>query len=212
MKTLLFLITGLLPCYSQLKFETTEISQTLDPKENSITIKFPFEVDSTSSVSSYFTHCGCLKAITRPQNWENGQRGALELELDTRNIIGTTRKSIEVKFEHHPTQTLTVEATMPPAISWTPKTHIWKSGDPPNPKTFEITVLEGYDFEIKEIAPSNQKFTLELTSTPKSKPGRTYYLTTSPPSGEGKEICMIKVTTTSEIKRHQSFKLLAIKQ
>jgi len=212
MKALLFLIIGLLPCFSQLTFEATEVSLTLDPKENSITIKFPFEVNSTSSIASYFTHCGCLKAITRPQKWESGQRGTLELELDTTNIIGTTRKSIEVTFENHPTQMLTVEATMPKAISWTPKTHIWKSGSPPNPKTFEITVLEGYEFKIKELTPSNQKFTLELTSAPKSKSGKTYYLNVTPPNGEGKEICMIKVTTTSEVKRHQSFNLLTIKQ
>lgn len=214
MKIACLFICTLYPAFAQLKFDKLEHKIELDPKKESVSIRFPFITEANTEISNYFSHCGCLKAVTKKKAWTRGEQGEIELMLDTRQIMGTTRKSVEITCNDFPKQTLTVEAIMPPAITKHPKSHIWEKGSELEAKEYKILIHKDYEFTINELIASNKNFKVELIpdTLPDAQKGKKFTIKVTPPASQTREICMIKVKTTSDIKRYQSFNILALKK
>ena len=214
MKTLLIVLLGALQAYSQLNFKQLVIEHNIDPATGSTTVSFPFTVTTDTEILGSSPSCGCMVSKLPKTHWKKGESGDIRVKLDTSEIKGNVTKSLDLKFANHPEQRLKIKAFISKAITWEPKSHIWDKEDSLTPKTFEIIVSQGQDFQVTSAIPIKTSFKTELIEVEQEEgaTGRKYNLTVTPPQSEQKEICMIKVSTDSELTRYKSFNLLAIKR
>jgi len=196
-----------------LLFEKTLIEHNIDPVKNSATISFPFKAASDVKVTKITPSCGCLTSPDQKKEWKKGEQGSFTFTLDTSDISGEKVKSIELEFQNHDSQKLSIKAFIPVAILASRQSHIWYKEDALDSKKFIITIKEEYDFTLESVAISNDAFQVVLEKlTEEGVTPKIYSIDVTPPHTHKKEVCVINLQTSSEIDRYKTYKILAVKQ
>lgn len=96
----------------------------------------PIEVKKVS------TSCGCTTAKLAKQVYEPGEKGELKVNFEFSGRKGVQEKSIIVQTGDSGTSVLTFRVEIPDSIAWSPKELVWKAGEAPEAKFFELKILQ----------------------------------------------------------------------
>ena len=197
--------------HAQLKFESDHISAEPDPNKSTYEVIFPFSVSEDTSIARLKTTCSCISAIITPEKkeWKKGETGTITSTLDLSQIRGRQTKNLGIIYSDGSRKDLSVTIDMPNVITSSPKSHKWKIGETASPKTFEITILPGFDLEITEVLVSNKHFDFELTPVEKETE-KKYTLTVQPKDLNKRQICSFRLKTNSKVMRYQMITVLAL--
>lgn len=149
-----------------LKWEATRQELTMTKGEQRVSSQFFFTntLPSAVQIHSVQTSCGCVGVEWLKKAYEPGESGVIKVRFEPDGRRGRQEKTIIVRMTDKkiPDAVLTLHIEVPDSIKVHPEKLAWKIGDPPEPKAFEITVLEPEATTLKTVQPLGSDFQAEL--------------------------------------------------
>ncbi|MBK1883523.1 DUF1573 domain-containing protein [Luteolibacter pohnpeiensis] len=170
---------------AELKFEqpnqviVTEYGQ----KETVVDFTFTNLSEYTETIEGVTTGCSCssTELLDKKMEYAPGETGTIQVHIDVSGIVGESTKYLEVYLVGDdvakPSASLSVKISKPELISLKPKTLKWAVGAELEPKTIEISVLDGQEVNLDEFILDSETFVGKLNEI---KKGRKYELIVTP--------------------------------
>lgn len=219
MKKLNLLIVGLWNSLAlwgsagELAFSKTLIEVIAKPDQEMVTADFVFKSTGEESavIARYDAPCSCLEAQISDGGrltWAAGEEGTVRGLFKVGNFRGTVDKQISILMTDGKRHDLTVRMTTPELVKIVPKTLKWEEGVPPEKQSFEITISDEHPLEILKITGTNEeKFPFELETI---EEGKRYKLSVTPSETETRGFGLLRITTNSTFKKHQSYQAYVV--
>lgn len=205
-----------LPCLGGgLTFETTDQEVFAKADQGTITVDFPFENKSDSSVTikSSEASCSCLAVQVKggKMRYAPGESGVIRGILDMGNFSGEAVKALQVSLEGDPVGkpsiSLIARVHIPELVKIEPKTLRWDLGSEATAKVLTITIDHDEPIHVRKAACSNKQFEVEVREV---ESGKAYELVVTPTSVEEQALGVITIDTDCPIKRHATQRAFAL--
>ena len=127
-KLLFFLFA--LSSYAEFVFEKTVQSVFVDPGKEEALLSFPFTISGNTELTKIDEHCSCATAKLNENKkvWLDGEKGQVDLTLDVSLINRSSKKTVSLFFKKNEPQKLTVDLSIPEALSVMPRNQKWRIG------------------------------------------------------------------------------------
>lgn len=170
--------------FAELVWEHTVAEARPGPEDKRMKAEFVFTNtgDQPVKIRSVSTSCGCTTAIMEKKEYAPGEKGKVEATFAFGNRKGLQQKTIIVSTEKPDGRNyvLQLRADIPDSVKVSKEKLTWQVGDPLEPQTFEIDVLDPGKTEIKGLVVRDKTFeaTLEPIDPPKKYRVKVRPLTT----------------------------------
>lgn len=213
---LTLLLTFSLVCGNEageLVFEETliEVLATSDQEQVTADFAFKSEGEGAAVIKRYDAPCSCLEAQISEGgrlSWAAGTEGSVRGIFKIGNFLGTVDKQISILMADGKRHDLTVRMTTPELLKIEPKTLKWDEGGPLEQKSFQLTISEDEPLKILKVTGTNEeKFPFELETI---EEGKRYRLSVTPAETQSRGFGLIRITTNSQFKKHQSYQAFVV--
>jgi hypothetical protein len=217
MRSLLFALSlGSLPLSAgTLTFEepTREIHAGTDAKTVTADFKFKNESADEVVIDHYDAACTCINAGVQDGKmvYKPGESGVIRAAFDMSHFSGTADKSVMVWLkgdpENKPSITLTARVVIPVLVEVEPKTLIWESGSPAEPKTVSITMKHSEPIRVTSVTGADQRFVQVLKTV---EEGKKYEITVTPANTSSVGMGVISIETDCPVQRFRSQRIFTV--
>lgn len=208
-KTLSLSLALLLPShvFGELVFEKDEISVTLPPDKDHLSVEFPFTVGGKKPVTikEYQAACSCLSAEISGNGkltWKPGEKGVVRGNFKLGTIKGAIEKKIVITLEgKNAPLILTTKLDIPDLFSIAPPTLFWDLEGKGETQSFTITVDHDSPISVTEITCTSQQFEYDLEVV---KPGWEYRIAVTPIHVKERAFGLLRIKNDCEFKKYGS--------
>lgn len=138
----LFLLMAV-QAHALVSWETTQITQKVDPLAEQVTAVYRFKNigDEPVTITEIKSSCGCTTAALEKKTYAPGESGQIEATLKIGSRQGLQTKTIRVSTdaEDQPT-VLTMKTLIPEVMKIQPAFVFWQQGEVPDIKTIDLKV------------------------------------------------------------------------
>ena len=193
--------------FGELAFETNEISMTLPPDKDRLSVEFPFKVKGAKPVTikEYQAACSCLSAEISGNGkltWRPGESGVVRGNFKLGTIKGAIEKKIVITLEGETVPiVLTAKLEIPDLFSIDPPTLFWDLDGRGDAQIFKIRVNHETDIMVTELSCTNEQFKYELKVI---KPGREYQVVVTPVHVKERAFGLLRIKNDCEFKKYSS--------
>ncbi|MDG2489101.1 MAG: DUF1573 domain-containing protein [Roseibacillus sp.] len=201
------LLMGPSVLFGELVFETDEISLTLPPNKDRLSVEFPFKVggELPVTIKEYQAACSCLSAEISGNGkltWNPGESGVVRGNFKLGTIKGAIEKKIVITLEGEPNPiVLTAKLEIPDLFSIDPPTLFWDLDGKGKTQIFKIRVNHETDIMVTDISCTNEQFKYDLEVV---KPGREYQVAVTPVHVAERAFGLLRVKNDCEFKKYSS--------
>ena len=139
------------PVVAGLRWEATTVERIAKVGEDTIQLAFTFSNPDPAPITifDFKPSCGCTVAVLDKRTYGPGEKGALTVLFDTRDLSGVQEKTIEVFTDDakKPT-TLTLRITIPPWLEVSPRLLWWSVGEAAVAKEAIVSLSSGTKVKI----------------------------------------------------------------
>ena len=187
-------------------FDKREISRSLQPDQDTLSVEFPFTVEGAKSVTikEYRSACSCLSAeITEGRlTWKPGEKGVIRGHFKLGTLKGKIEKKIVLVIEGEAAPlVLTTKLDIPHLFEMDPPTLFWDLNGEGAPQTFRIKVRHDSPINVLDVACTNEQFKYELKVI---KPGWEYEVQVTPVHVKQRAFGLLRVKNDCEFTKHAS--------
>lgn len=166
------------------------------PEDKYVEARFAFKnVGKTPmTIHDTRTSCGCTTAKLEKKTYAPGESGAIVAKFDFGSRKGLQRKTVTVYTEgnEEPAVVLDLRVDVQPSFTVSPSLVFWRVGEPPAPKTIQLSAANGRKVGVKSVTSSNPRVQAKLQTGAK---GERYTLLVTPVGTDRKETAELKVET-----------------
>lgn len=176
---LLFLAAGFAHA---LEWEKTTLEVTPQAAEKTVETNFGFRNtgDHPVEILKIRTTCGCTVAGSARKTYGAGETGSVKVVFTVGGRKGMQEKTVLVKTsEKEAPDVLTLRVDLPDTVKIDKQLLEWKTGDPAEPKSFEVTVNEPEKTKIKSVRAFGDVFQANLKEL---EAGKKYQIVITPSS------------------------------
>ncbi|RCL33699.1 MAG: DUF1573 domain-containing protein [Verrucomicrobia bacterium] len=201
------LLMGSSCLFGELAFETNEISMSLPPDKDRLSVEFPFKVKGAKPVTikEYQAACSCLSAEISGNGkltWHPGESGVVRGNFKLGTIKGAIEKKIVITLEGETVPiVLTAKLEIPDLFSIDPPTLFWDLDGRGDTQTFKVSVNHETDIMVTELTCTNEQFKYELKVI---KPGREYQVAVTPVHVKERAFGLLRIKNDCEFKKYSS--------
>lgn len=145
------------------------------------TAAFPFQNTGESSVTilSTKTSCGCTTATLSQTTFQPGESGQIDVAFAFGERTGKQSKTIVVTTDdpESPTTTLRLRVDIPVLWETKPRFVYWQAGDEPESKRLAVEIKHDQPIRLLEIESDNPAFTAEIEPV---EEGKKYEIVVTP--------------------------------
>lgn len=194
LRILLLLIALTAPAFAQLKWEKPWQDFHRSPADEKLETTFAFQNagQTTITIKSIKTSCGCTTARLEKKIYAPGERGELTAKFVFGDRKGLHRKLITVKTDDGQQQELNFVVNIHEALTVTPALVFWKVGQPAEPRAVQLTAAQGMPVRVKSVTSSNPRLAATLQTV---KTGEQYVVSVRPTDTAQKEAAQLTVQT-----------------
>jgi uncharacterized protein DUF1573 len=196
MKTLPVLIALLsLPnaLFAGLKWDNTNIE--FFPKTSEAEVKGEFHFSNEGkepvTIQSVTSGCGCTTAVLETWTYQPGEKGRISATFTIGQRVGLQNKAITVRVagEEQPA-ILTMAIHIPEQVKFSPPLVFWLAGQPPEPKTIVLSVVQDEPLRVTKIASSEAKLQAALETV---REGREYKIVVTPADTAAPAMAILRI-------------------
>jgi hypothetical protein len=154
--------------HAELAWSSRTLERTARLGEDDVAFTFHFSnpTDHTVTIQDVETSCGCTAATLARKTYAPGEKGTLEVTLDTRGLSGPVEKTLSVRTTgNQPPAKLTLRVNVPTWLELSPRLLWWRVGDPLAAKEAVIT-LHSPEVKILSASSNSPGFTARLRPDP----------------------------------------------
>jgi hypothetical protein len=165
------------------------------------------------TISRYESGCSCLGVTVRDGKmaYAPGEKGELRAIFEIGNFRGEVDKPIQLWLkgdtEENPSVTLNVKVFVPVLVELEPKVLRWRIGDPQQPQSFHLKVLNKEPIRVVSASGGNDRYDLKLITI---KEGESYEVQVTPRNLTEPGIGTFQILTDSKIPRHRTLQGFAV--
>ncbi|MFM1850486.1 MAG: hypothetical protein RIS54_170 [Verrucomicrobiota bacterium] len=191
---LLFLtccMAAAMPADAALTWKEQTLKLNAEAGADAITAVFAFTNtgDTTVTITDIKTDCGCTTAAPDKTSYAPGESGEIRTTFTIGNRVGRERKSMHVSTDDRPGEPvkLTLDVTIPPLLTLTPRMVAWARGAAAEPQTIDLRLHprsgsssvavaadgEGITHRLEQLTPTTYR--LHLTPSDTSHPAKVRF-------------------------------------
>ena len=193
----------------QIVWETTRVSQNVEPSAEVVTAVFPFVNggDSPLTILEMRASCGCTTPELDKKIYQPGESGQITDFFYVGNRQGKQVKSIRVTTDaaEEPT-VLKMETLIPEMIALEPNYLFWQIGKQPEPKSVEVNIVLDHPIHITSVESSDSRVGVELEEL---EAGKRYRIRATPTQTESRMRSTIRLSTDFPQENPKVFKIYA---
>lgn len=187
-------------------FENQEVSRTLPPDQDTLSVEFPFVVrgESPVTIKQYRAACSCLSAeITDGRlTWKPGEKGVVRGNFKLGTLKGKIEKKIVLQIEGEAAPlVLTTRLEIPHLFQMEPPTLFWDLDGEGGTQNFRIRVNHDAPINVLEVTCTNDQFKHELKVI---KPGWEYEVRVTPVHVKERAFGLLRLKNDCKFKKHAS--------
>ena len=193
---------------SDLKWDQTNVDIPVPKNPLTIPTKFSAEFHFTNNgkepitIDTIKTSCHCTVGTVSKNIFAPGESGDLHVEFTPGEQVGSQTKKISVFMAGNPKpDALTIHADLPTWLEIDPVVVNWEIGEKPTPKTIHLKVPEGMPNLTKIQFDGDPRVAVEQKVI---TPGRAYDLIITPKKTSDRNLIMITLTCTFDLKTDSS--------
>lgn len=204
--TALILGSAIACAKDELRFDHKTIEVKVQPREDIITVVFPFKNVSGVPVKlgKIVSTCDCTNGTYQgsKNTLAPGEKDAVEVSMQTGSFSGTVQKEMTVHALDSEYK-LTIKAVIPRIVEIVPKKLEWKQGEAATPKKITIKIDDRQlPLKLKTVSLEGDDFDYSPVTI---KAGKEYQIIVTPKSTAAKSFNSIWIVTDSDIPRYSRF-------
>lgn len=163
-----------------LEWEKTTLEITPQAAEKTVEANFGFRNtgDHPVDILKIRTTCGCTVAGSAGKTYGAGETGSVKVVFTVGGRKGMQEKTVLVKTSEKETpDVLILRVDLPDTVRTDKQLLEWKTGDPADPKAFEVTVSEPEKTKIKSVRAFGEVFQANLKEL---EAGKKYQIVVTP--------------------------------
>lgn len=159
------------------------------------------------TIASVEPACGCTTAVLDKTTYQPGEKGRITTVFTLGQRTGLQNKPIRVaiKGQKEPT-ILSVIAHLPELVKVSPQFVFWLTGDAPQPKTIDLTVVRDTQIRVGKVTSSDPSMTVALETV---QEGKSYKVVVTPGQTDTPASALLSIATEVAPNVHQVFNAYA---
>jgi hypothetical protein len=186
-----------------LQFEQTTIEKDAKPTDEHLEYRFKFKVTGPREVTikEIRALCDCLTLRADKSTYRAGESGVIHVKLQLGALEGEVAKSFNVITDDPAGGRLLMRcvARIPSLVEVSEIVTRWHIGEPPRAKTVTVQITGEEPLFISSVKATGTNVT---PSFKEILPGKRYEITLSPKHTAKREAGMVKIETSSAIKKY----------
>ncbi len=194
-----------------------EMSKEIDAPVDvtSVTADFEFTNKSSNPVSIIKSDPGCSCVAVQVSGgkfrYEPGESGMIRATFDMTNFSGSVDKVVAIWLDKDPLEKpstlLNLKINIPVLVDLEPKTLKWDVGGKVEPKTIDISMMEGQKIHVTSVKSSSDSFVCELKTI---EAGKRYQVLVTPIQTGMAGMGVLRIETDCKTKKHQVQQAFAV--